>query len=59
MLKVKERNFGRPKIPLPSNFKEEYEKWKAGKQSAKSAMSALKLKRGKFYMFVKEYENRG
>ena len=48
--------FGRPKIELPENFVNEYELWKSGKQTAKYTMEALKLKRGKFYMFVKEYE---
>lgn len=51
--------FGRPKIKRPDNWEEEYIKWKNGEQTAKSMMERLELKRGKFYMFVKEYENRG
>ena len=43
---------------MPSNFEEEYIKWKEEKQTAKVTMEKLGLKRGKFYMFVKEYENR-
>lgn len=56
MQKQKERNFGRPKLEIPKNFEEEYKKWKKGEQTAKVTMENLKLKRGKFYMFVKEYE---
>ena len=48
--------FGRPKIELPENFVNEYLLWKSGKQTAKNTMEVLNLKRGKFYMFVKEYE---
>lgn len=50
--------FGRPKIEMPDNFEEEYKKWKAGEQTAKITMENLELKRGKFYMFVREYEGR-
>ena len=56
--KAKGTKFGRPKIKMPSNFEEEYIKWKEEKQTAKVTMEKLGLKRGKFYMFVKEYENR-
>lgn len=56
--KAKGTKFGRPKIELPANFEEEYIKWKRGEQTAKATMEKLGLKRGKFYMFVKEYENR-
>ena len=47
-----ERNYTR------KEFKEEYEKWKKGEQTAKVTMESLDLKRGKFYMFVREYEGR-
>ena len=33
--KAKGKKFGRPKIDLPSNFEEEYTKWKKGEQTAK------------------------
>lgn len=56
--KAKGTKFGRPKIKMPSNFEEEYIKWKEEKQTAKVTMEKLGLKRGKVYMFVKEYENR-
>lgn len=56
--KAKGTKFGRPRIELPKNFEEEYIKWKEGTQTAKATMEKLGLKRGKFYMFVKEYENR-
>lgn len=50
------RPIGRPKIPIPENFEEEYIKWKEGKQTAKKTMENLHLRRGKFYMFVNEYK---
>lgn len=56
--KKKNIKFGRRPIKRPSNFEEEYYKWKKGKQTAKITMEKLGLKRGKFYMFVKEYETK-
>lgn len=50
------KSFGRPEIKRPENFEEEYMKWKKGEQTAKVTMERLRLKRGKFYMFVKEFE---
>ena len=55
--KEKGTRFGRPEIKRPENFEEEYMKWKNGEQTAKVTMERLGLKRGKFYMFVKEFEN--
>ena len=54
--KEKGKKFGRPVIKRPDNFEQEYRKWKNGEQTAKTTMERLDLKRGKFYMFVKEYE---
>ena len=56
--KSKNVKFGRPRIEMPYNFKEEYNKWKKGEQTAKTTMDNLLLKRNKFYMFVKEYEGK-
>lgn len=56
--KSKKVKFGRPRIERPQNFEEEYKKWKKGKQTAKTTMDNLSLKRNKFYMFVKEYEGK-
>lgn len=47
---------GRPKIQIPFNFKEEYNLWRQGKQTAKITMQNLKLKKSKFYSFVRVYE---
>lgn len=55
--KEKGTKFGRPEIKKPENFDEEYKKWKNGEQTAKITMEKLGLKRGKFYMFVREMEN--
>lgn len=49
--------FGRPKVETPQNFEEEYKRWKRGEQTAKTTMEKLYLKRSKFYMLVKQYEN--
>lgn len=56
--KSKNIKFGRPRIERPKDFEEEYNKWKKGEQTAKITMNNLSLKRNKFYMFVKEYEER-
>lgn len=56
--KSKNVKFGRPSIKLPDKFIEEITKWKNGEQTAKTTMEKLNLKRGKFYMFVREYEGR-
>lgn len=56
--KSKNVKFGRPRIERPHNFEEEYKKWKKGEQTAKTTMDNLSLKRNKFYMFVKEYQER-
>lgn len=53
------KKFGRPKIELPEGFEKEYSLWKAGEQTAKATMEKMGLKRGKFYMFVKDFENAG
>ena len=55
--KSKNVKFGRPLIKKPDKFDEEFIKWKNGEQTAKTTMENLNLKRSKFYMFVKEYEN--
>lgn len=55
--KSKNVKFGRPSIKVPDKFIEEVKKWKNGEQTAKTTMEKLNLKRGKFYMFVKQYEN--
>ena len=56
--KEKGTKFGRPEIKRPENFDEEYKKWKNGEQTAKVTMENLGLKRGKFYMFVREREEK-
>ena len=56
--KSKNVKFGRPRIERPQNFEKEKKKWKKGKQTAKTTMDNLSLKRNKFYMFVKEYQER-
>lgn len=49
---------GKKRINIPSNFEEEYRKWKLRQQTAKTTMEHCFLKRTTFYAMVKEYENR-
>ena len=56
--KEKGTKFGRPEIKRTENIDEEYKKWKNGEQTAKITMENLGLKRGKFYMFVREREEK-
>lgn len=48
---------GKKRINIPSNFEEEYKKWKLGQQTAKTTMEHCFLKRTTFYAMVKEFEN--
>lgn len=54
--KAQGKHLGRPKAEYPNNFKEQYELWKQGSQTAKATMDKLGLKRTTFYKLVKEYE---
>lgn len=51
------KQIGRPKIQIPKNFTEVYNKWKDGELSSNEAMEKVGLKRTTFYNMVKEYEN--
>lgn len=55
--KAQGKHLGRPKAEYPNNFKEQYELWKQGSQTAKVTMDNLGLKRTTFYKLVKEYES--
>ena len=55
--KAKGKKFGRPTIEIPRNFKIQYDLWRNGKQTAKTTMANLNLKKSKFYAFVREYES--
>lgn len=48
--------FGRPK-QVTEEFKEVYDRWKAGEITAVKAMGGLSVKKTTFYKLVKEYEN--
>ena len=50
------RPIGRPKTEFPSNWEEQYNAWKAGKQTAKVTMDNLGLRKNTFYKLVKEHE---
>lgn len=49
--------FGRPKVQVTEEFKEVYNRWKAGEIIAVKAMAELGVKKTTFYKLVKEYEN--
>ena len=48
--------FGRPKVQVTEEFKEVYDRWKAGEMTAVKAMEELGVKKTTFYKLVKEYE---
>ena len=50
------KHLGRPKAELPGNFKEEYDKWKTGQQTAIATWTTLGLTKTTFYKLVKQYE---
>ena len=54
--KKTKRPTGRPNISFPDNWTEQYDLWKAGKQTAKVTMEKLGLKKNTFYKLVKEHE---
>lgn len=54
--KAKNVKFGRPTFVAPDNFREEYNKWKAGKQTAVQTMKNTNMKKSTFYKLVKMYE---
>ncbi len=54
--KAKGKKFGRPTIELPKDFETQYNLWRQDKQTAKTTMANLGLKKSKFYSFVRAYE---
>lgn len=56
--KSKGIKFGRPNIKYPDNWKETYDKWKAGEITAVKAMELTGMKKTSFYNLVKKYENK-
>lgn len=57
--KKKGQKFGRPTIPLPASWTEDYQKWKAGEVTAVSLYrDKYGISRAAFYLKVRQYENR-
>lgn len=52
------KHLGRPSVQYPENFKEEYNRWKAGEITAKKCMEILGLKPNTFYRRVRAYESK-
>ncbi|HAT4356312.1 recombinase family protein [Clostridium perfringens] len=57
LAKKKGKKLGRPRVKIPSNFKEIYNRWKKGEITAKRSMELLGLKKTVFYEMVKKFEN--
>ncbi len=54
--KKRGKHLGRPKVEIPENFKEVYEKWNNKEITARAAMKELNLKPTTFYNMVKNYK---
>ena len=56
--KKKGKKFGRPTIPLPDSFEQDYKRWKAGDITAVSLYrDKYHISRAGFYNKVRQYEN--
>lgn len=53
------RAYGRPKVEIPTNFKEIYTQWKQGLITGTKAIELTGLRRNKFYDFAKIYDSKG
>lgn len=56
--KIQGKHLGRPKTEFPSQWEEQYTKWKVGEITATNMMDQLGLKRNTFYRLVKKYEGK-
>ena len=56
LAKEQGKHLGRPKVDFPNNWEEQYNAWRAGKQTAKVTMDNLGLRKNTFYKLVKEHE---
>ncbi|WP_096550000.1 recombinase family protein [Ureibacillus thermosphaericus] len=52
----KGKHLGRPIMPLPKNWTEQYKLWKQGKIRTVDFMKAVNMKKSTFYKKLKEYE---
>ena len=50
-------NYGRQKLPYPSNWEQDYALWKNGEITATEFMRRSGLKKGTFYNMIKEYKS--
>ena len=57
--KAKGVRFGRPGKPLPDNFDEVHQSWRAGKMSLQQAADACGISRGTFYGIAVRREQAG
>lgn len=55
--KAQGKKFGRPTIEIPKDFETQYILWRQGKQTAKTTMANLGLKKSKFYSIARTYES--
>lgn len=53
------KHMGRPKVQMPKDFPEVYEKWSRGEITAKAAQRELGLSCSSFYRLAKRYDPKG
>lgn len=53
------RDYGRPQVQLPSNYREVMERWTRGEITAAAAMGLTGLSRTTFYRLAHQYKNGG
>lgn len=53
------RDYGRPQVQLPSNYREVMERWIRGEITAVAAMGLTGLSRTTFYRLAHQYKNGG
>ncbi|MFR8351607.1 MAG: hypothetical protein ACLVB1_01815 [Blautia obeum] len=53
------RDYGRPQVQLPSNYREVMERWTRGEITAVAAMGLTGLSRTTFYRLAHQYKNGG
>ena len=53
------RDYGRPQVQLPSNYREVMERWTRGEITAAAAMGLTGISRTTFYRLAHQYQNGG
>lgn len=56
--KKKGKHLGRPKLIVPTNYDEVYNRWRAGEITAKKAMEMVGMSSSSFYRVAKQYNKK-